>query len=175
MVYSKKLAMSFVVVLSGCAGNIAGFGFGANAPYGHPTVNRMNDRVEKYIAISTKEVVQRVGTETDVAKAFKKEMLTDPIDGEVVSEERKSRKCMQQIRIGLRKPEASGEKLELIEFKEDKAIAFDDKEKALVAERDGLFTKKIIYASLAVAGVGLTCLGVKVHQQPKDLGAVMVF
>ena len=173
MMYNRWFAMSLVVVLSGCVSNVAGFGFRVDAPYGHPTVNRMHNRVQQYLAISTSEVAQRADTETDVAKTFKKEMLSDPTDGEEISEERKNRKCMQQIKIALRKEEASGEKLELTEFKENESIAFDNKEKALIAQRDGLFAKKVMYASLAVSGVGLMCLGVKVHERPKDAGTIM--
>ncbi len=168
MIHIRQIAISLLMTISCFSLEVIGSGVW----YGHPTTDRMNDRIEHYLAISTNEVAQRAGTDRDVAMAFKREMLTDPVDGEEISEERKNKKCMQQIRIILKKGEDSGTKLELVEFKENTSIALDNKEKALILTRDGLASRKSMLLNVVLVGGLLAMAGARASKDNKTAGAL---
>ncbi len=173
MINAKYHVAGFFFVMSFFSVNLISF-----EPQGASFIkDRMNNKIEEYINMPTREVVSRAGTDRDIAKMFKEEILTDPIDGQEVTEEYKNKKCMQQMRIILRKGECSPEKSELLKFKEDKSVAFDQKEKVIDAECTRADSDKIVMGAVTIVSAlaALAVISVADQEQGRGVGYLGCF
>jgi len=156
----KYFSIYIFIVVFYCTNVIAAWG-NYERRYSHPTLDRLYaDINNRYINLSTKEVAQRaMRDETSVARHFEQEFLTDTVENEPISDERKNREIMRLLRIVQNQSGTSGFKVAIAEFKEDVAIDLDNKEKALTNELNGYSIPKIVAGCVLVTGLGVVVGG----------------
>lgn len=155
MTFDKQI-MSAVIIMS-CFGNSAiGQIFGTTTQhYSYLSLDKARQEIqENYIDLSTAEVVKRADNAvTDPSICFEQDFLASMTDDEPIGNKRATQRRMELIREACRQQKVSGLKLELNEFHEDIAIAFQNKEDALNAEHDGLWTVQMGYGIITSAGL----------------------
>jgi hypothetical protein len=166
MIHAKHALV--VITISCFATNIFGWGLAPNPQYNNAALNAAHAAINrKAINLSTEAVVQRAGTEDDVAKCFKEEFLEDAPFNAPISEKRKMQRIMGDIRAIHNQKQVDGTTLEVTEFTEDVALDFQDKEKDLQIEMAGLYGTKVALGAGIITGVVVMGVGPKVG---KDAG-----
>jgi len=152
----NKQMMSAAILVSCFGSNLIGGMFATPTQqykYGSLTSARAEIQT-KYIDLSTMTVAQRAkDLKTDVAVCFEQDFLTDPTGDEPISEKRRTQRRMQLVREACNQQDVSGLTLEVNEFREDVATAFQNKEDALTASHDGLWSTQLAYGAGIVLGV----------------------